>query len=56
LKSSRPVQIGNEPFAVFARPRDNAEAAHAQDDFGVAVSAKSLLDHRLGVGDCGCRG
>jgi hypothetical protein len=40
---------GGEEFGA----EDNAEAGHAQDDFGVAVAAKSLLDHRLGVGDFG---
>ena len=35
---------------------DNAEAGHAQDNFGVAVSAKSLLDHRVGVADFGVEG
>jgi hypothetical protein len=35
---------------------NDPEAGHAQDDFGVAVAAKSLLDHRLGVGDFGVEG
>ena len=35
---------------------DNAEAGHAQDNFGVAVPAKSLLDHRVGVADFGVEG
>ena len=35
---------------------DDAEAGHAQDDFGVAVAAKSLLDHRVGVADFGVEG
>src|SRR5215469_18653616 len=34
----------------------NAESGHAQDDFGVAVAAKSLLDHRFGVADFGVEG
>jgi hypothetical protein len=29
---------------------------HAQDNFGVAVPAKSLLDHRVGVADFGVEG
>jgi len=34
----------------------NMEDYHAQDDFGVAVAAKSLLDHRVGVADFGVEG
>ena len=33
-----------------------AESGHAQDDLGVAVTAKSVLDHRFGVGDFGVEG
>nr|CAA09800.1 Hed protein [Mycobacterium avium subsp. paratuberculosis] len=36
--------------------QDDAESGHAQDDFGVAVAAKSLLDHRVGVADFGVEG
>ena len=35
---------------------DDAEAKHAQDDLGVAVAAKSVLDHRVGVADFGVEG
>ena len=31
----------------------DAESGHAQDDLGVAVAAKSVLDHLFGVGDFG---
>jgi len=34
----------------------DAEAGHAQDDFGVAVAVKSLLDHRVGVANFGVEG
>ncbi|GFG53101.1 hypothetical protein MAGR_45420 [Mycolicibacterium agri] len=34
----------------------DAESGHAQDDLGVAVAAKSVLDHRFGVADFGVEG
>ena len=43
---------GGEEFGA----EGDTEAGHAQDDFGVAVAAKSLLDHRFGVADFGVEG
>ena len=43
---------GGEEFSA----EDDAESGQAQDDFGVAVAAKSFLDHRVGVADFGVEG
>ncbi len=51
VKGGHVAAGGGEEFSA----KLDTESGHAQDDLGVAVAAKSVVDHRFGVADFGSK-